>query len=229
MEIFLSLATLTFLEIVLGIDNIIFVSIITNRLPQHQQKKGRFLGLTMALVFRIILLSLVAYLAHLAKPLFSVYSFDVSIRDIIMFAGGLFLIAKSTTEIHGKITGEEENQSNGKKMLTFSQVIFQIALIDLVFSFDSILTAVGLANEIWIMVTAVIISMIIMILFSEYVAKFIEKYPTVKMLALSFLLMIGTLLVLEAFHIHVPRGYIYFSLTFSLFVEYLNLKIRSRT
>lgn len=229
MEIVISFLTLTFLEIVLGIDNIIFISIIAEKAEKEKRKKARLYGLSLALIMRILLLSFVSYLAHFKNPIFSLYSFDLSIRDIIMFAGGLFLLAKSTSEIHAKISSLQENEQRSSTVtLPLSSIIFQILLIDIVFSFDSILTAIGLVEKLWIMVAAVIISILLMLLFSEHVASFIQKYPTMKMLALAFLLMIGTLLILDAFHIHVPRGYIYFSLAFSLFVEILNLRIRKK-
>lgn len=241
MEIFanpdtwISLLTLTFMEVVLGIDNIVFISIIVSRLPKDQQAKGRNIGLTLALVFRIILLMFIAWIVSASEPIFSINlpftdeDFPVSWRDIILFAGGLFLLAKSVTEIHNKLEGEEEGHEAGKGTATLGKVLIQIILIDIVFSFDSILTAVGLAQEILVMVIAVIIAMGIMLIFAKYVSDFVNKHPTVKMLALSFLLLIGFMLIVEALHQHIPKGYIYFAMFFSLMVEMLNLRLRKKT
>jgi predicted tellurium resistance membrane protein TerC len=242
MEIFanpdtwISLLTLTFMEVVLGIDNIVFISIIVGRLPKEQQGKGRTIGLSLALIFRVILLLFISWIVGASAPLFSINlpfteeEFPVSWRDIILFAGGLFLLAKSVTEIHNKLEGEEEEHSGGTKTYaTMSQVLIQIILIDIVFSFDSILTAVGLAQEVIIMIIAVIIAMGIMLIFAKYVSDFVNKHPTVKMLALSFLLLIGFMLVVEALHQHIPKGYIYFAMFFSLMVEMLNMKLRKKT
>lgn len=220
-----SLLTLTFLEIVLGIDNIIFISIISDRLPEHQQGKGRTIGLVIALVMRIALLLGISWMVSATKPLFTLFEHEVSIRDLILIIGGLFLLVKSTTEIHSKIEGEEY-QSISKKGLTLATAIVQIVLLDMVFSFDSILTAVGLTDQIIIMIIAVIISMLLMLMFAKTVSEFVNRNPTVKMLALSFLLMIGMLLILDGFHVHVPKGYVYFSIAFSLFVEVLNMRMR---
>lgn len=241
MEIFanpdtwISLLTLTFMEVVLGIDNIVFISIIVSRLPHEQQAKGRNIGLMLALVFRIILLMFIAWIVGASKPIFSIDlpftdgEFAVSWRDIILFAGGLFLLAKSVTEIHNKLEGEEETHGEAKVHATLGKVLIQIILIDIVFSFDSILTAVGLAQEIIVMVIAVIIAMGIMLIFAKYVSDFVNKHPTVKMLALAFLLLIGFMLVVEALHQHIPKGYIYFAMFFSLMVEMLNMRLRKKT
>ncbi|RDV15559.1 TerC family protein [Pontibacter diazotrophicus] len=242
MEIFanpdtwISLLTLTFMEVVLGIDNIVFISIIVGRLPKEQQGKGRTIGLSLALVFRIILLMFISWIVGASAPLFTINlpftesDFPVSWRDIILFAGGLFLLAKSTTEIHNKLEGEEEEAHGGAKTYaTMSQVLIQIILIDIVFSFDSILTAVGLAQEVIVMIIAVILAMIIMLIFAKYVSDFVNKHPTVKMLALSFLLLIGFMLIVESLHQHIPKGYIYFAMFFSLMVEMLNMKLRKKT
>ncbi|NEM96622.1 TerC family protein [Pontibacter burrus] len=241
MEIFanpdtwISLLTLTFMEVVLGIDNIVFISIIVSRLPKEQQGKGRTIGLMLALVFRIILLLFISHIVQAKEPLFTLNlpftenELDVSIRDLILFAGGLFLLAKSTTEIHNKLEGEEESHEASKPTATLGKVLIQIILIDIVFSFDSILTAVGLVNHVSIMIVAVIISMVIMLIFSKAVSDFVNKRPTVKMLALSFLLMIGVMLVAESFHVEIPKGYIYFAMFFSLMVELLNQKLRKKT
>ncbi|WP_299822426.1 TerC family protein [uncultured Pontibacter sp.] len=241
MEIFanpdtwISLLTLTFMEVVLGIDNIVFISIIVSRLPKEQQAKGRNIGLTLALVFRVILLLFISWIVSASDPIFSINiplteeDFAVSWRDIILFAGGLFLLAKSVTEIHNKLEGEEEGHGEVKASATLSKVLIQIILIDIVFSFDSILTAVGLAQEVLIMIIAVIVAMGIMLIFAKYVSDFVNKHPTVKMLALSFLILIGFMLVVEALHQHIPKGYIYFAMFFSLMVEMLNLRLRKKT
>jgi predicted tellurium resistance membrane protein TerC len=241
MEIFanpdtwISLLTLTFMEVVLGIDNIVFISIIVARLPKEQQAKGRTIGLMLALVFRVILLLFISYIVQAKEPLFTLnlpFTADVlnvSIRDLILFAGGLFLLAKSTTEIHNKLEGEEETHGTAKQSVTLGKILIQIILIDIVFSFDSILTAVGLVDDVTIMIIAVIISMVIMLLFAKYVSDFVNKHPTIKMLALSFLLLIGVMLVAEAFHVEIPKGYIYFAMFFSLLVEMLNMKLRKKT
>jgi predicted tellurium resistance membrane protein TerC len=241
MEIFanpdtwISLLTLTFMEVVLGIDNIVFISIIVSRLPHDQQAKGRNIGLTLALVFRVILLLFISWIVSASDPIFSINlpfteeDFAVSWRDIILFAGGLFLLAKSVTEIHNKLEGEEEGHGGGKVQATLSKVLIQIILIDIVFSFDSILTAVGLAQEVLIMIIAVILAMGIMLIFAKYVSDFVNKHPTVKMLALAFLILIGFMLVVEALHQHIPKGYIYFAMFFSLLVEMLNMQLRKKT
>ncbi|PWJ39205.1 TerC family protein [Sediminitomix flava] len=235
MEIFLNsetwvaLLTLTFLEIVLGIDNIIFISIVTNKLPKEQQPKARNIGLLLALVFRVGLLLGLSHIIGMTKPLFTVLEFEVSGRDLVLFIGGLFLIYKSTSEIHHKIEGEEhtEESSNGKKH-SFNSIITQIVLLDIVFSFDSILTAIGLTEHVLIMITAVIISLFIMMAFSGKIADFINAHPSLQILALSFLILIGFMLVLDAFHNHVPKGYIYFAVAFSLGVEFLNMRFRKK-
>jgi predicted tellurium resistance membrane protein TerC len=241
MEIFanpdtwVSLLTLTFMEVVLGIDNIVFISIIVARLPQEQQGKGRTIGLLLALVFRVILLLFISFIVQAKEPLFTIdlpltdAEQPVSWRDIILFFGGLFLLAKSTTEIHNKLEGEEETQSAGKAKETMGKILIQIILIDIVFSFDSILTAVGLVDHVSIMIIAVVISMGIMLAFAKVVSDFVNDRPTVKMLALSFLLLIGVMLVAEAFHVEIPKGYIYFAMFFSLMVELLNSKLRKKT
>lgn len=229
-EIWISLLTLTFLEVVLGIDNIIFISIVADRLPKNSQSKARTVGLVLAIFVRVLLLMGLSYLSHLTKSLFTIFEFDVTIRDLILIVGGLFLLAKSTSELHAKVKGLEHDEKNKKmgQKLTFSNAILQIIMLDVVFSFDSILTAVGLSNQIGIMITAVIISLFVMLAFSARISNFINTFPTIKVLALSFLLMIGTLLILDGFHVDVPKGYIYFSLAFSLFVEFINLRVRKR-
>ncbi len=241
MEIFanpdtwISLLTLTFMEVVLGIDNIVFISIIVNRLPKEQQAKGRTIGLALALIFRVILLLFISWIVGASKPIFSINlpftdgDFAVSWRDIILFVGGLFLLAKSTTEIHNKLEGEIEEHGGNKAYASMAKVLVQIVLIDIVFSFDSILTAVGLAKEVTVMIIAVVLAMGIMLAFAKYVSDFVNNHPTVKMLALSFLLLIGFMLVIEALHQHIPKGYIYFAMFFSLMVEMLNLRLRKKT
>ena len=229
MEWVIALLTLTFLEIVLGIDNIIFISIITNKLQENRKRKGRVLGLSLALIFRIILLvSLTWMVKHLTTPLFSIISHDFSIREIILTAGGLFLLAKSTMEVHHKLDIARGESEEVEEMAGFAGAIIQIGLLDIVFSFDSILTAIGLTDMLPVMITAVVISMIMMMIFSGKIADFIHKNPTLEMLALSFLLLIGFMLVLEGFHYEIPKGYIYFAVFFSLFVELLNMKLRRK-
>lgn len=224
-EAWVALATLTFLEIVLGIDNIIFISIVTGKLPENQQGSARTLGLAAALIFRIALLIGISWIIGFSKPLFSVFSFDVSGRDLILGLGGIFLLAKSTSEIHHKIEGEENHESKPVKH-GVAGVIFQIVMLDIIFSFDSILTAIGMTQHLIIMIIAVVIAMIIMMLAAGAISRFINKHPTLQMLALSFLILIGFMLILEAIGIHVPKGYIYFAVFFSLFVEVLNMKLR---
>jgi predicted tellurium resistance membrane protein TerC len=225
----ISLLTLMILEVVLGIDNIIFISIVSDKLPQNEQKKARILGLSLALIMRIALLFGISWIVGLTKPLVTIFEFNLSGRDIILIAGGLFLLAKSTTELHAKVSGiedEDEKHKVGAKKMSLNNAVMQIILLDMVFSFDSILTAVGLSEHLIIMIAAVIFSVIIMLIFSEKVSHFVNNLPTVKVLALSFLLMIGMLLLVDGFHVHVPKGYVYAALAFSLFVEYLNLKMR---
>jgi predicted tellurium resistance membrane protein TerC len=233
-EAWVSLLTLTFMEIVLGIDNIIFISIVVNRLDPAQQKKGRTIGLVLALLIRICLLMSISWIVGLKNPLVTIdvpwaaHDFGVTGRDIILFIGGLFLIGKSTTEIHTKLQGEEEHDGPSKTYSTMSRIIIQIVLIDIVFSFDSILTAVGLVDNVLIMILAVILSMGVMLVFSGVVANFVNQNPTIKMLALSFLIMIGIMLVMESFHKEIEKGYIYFAMAFSLVVELLNMRLRKQ-
>lgn len=226
----IGLVTLVGLEIVLGIDNIIFIAIICGYLPVKDQQRARILGLMLAMVFRIMLLMSISWLTHLTEPLFKLGMIQPSGRDLILFSGGVFLVIKTVREIYEKLRGPEKTE-DGKtkpreKKLTVSQAILQITLIDIVFSFDSILTAVGLSNNITIMVTAVIISMIVMILFAPYVSDFINKYPTIKMLALAFLVVIGLLLIVEGCHFHIDKSYVYVAMAFSLIVELLNIRLR---
>jgi len=229
MEWIVALLTLTFLEIVLGIDNIIFISILTNRLPESKRNKGRIVGLSLALCFRIILLfSLTWMVKNLTTPLFSIMKVDFSIREIILIAGGLFLLAKSTSEIHYKIEAQNSEVEIKTPAVSFINTIIQISLLDIVFSFDSILTAIGLTDRLPVMITAVVISIIFMMIFSGKVAAFIHQNPTLEILALSFLILIGFMLVLEGFHHQIPKGYIYFAVFFSLGVEGLNMKLRTK-
>ncbi len=231
-EAWIALLTLTFLEIVLGIDNIIFISIVSNKLPELQRKKARNIGLLLALGIRILLLLGITIIIHSKTPLFTVLGHGFSIRDLILLAGGLFLIAKSTTEVHHKMEGmADKHGDHSKAKITLSSVIMQVVLLDIIFSFDSILTAVGIvsADMVIVMILAVIISMIVMLLFSGKIADFIGKHPTLEILALSFLILIGFTLVLDSIHIEVPKGYIYFSVFFSLVVELINMRFRKKS
>lgn len=223
----LSLLTLSVLEIVLGIDNIIFISIIAGKLPRVEQGKARAIGLILALIMRVALLFSISWIVGLKKAMFYVGDFGVTGRDMILFAGGVFLLYKTTMELHNKIQGYDDDVMNVKK-ISFNAIVMQIVLIDIVFSFDSILTAVGLVSNLLIMILAVIIAMIIMIIFSGRVSDFINNNPTIKVLALAFLLMIGAVLILEAFHEHIDKKFIYISIAFSLFVEYLNIRMRKK-
>jgi len=218
-----SLFTLTILEIILGIDNVIFISIVAERLPPSQREKARRIGLLLALVVRLALLAGAVWMIGLTAPLFEVYGFAVSVRDLILLGGGLFLIVKGTKEIHATVEGEDEADGDGAKRVGFASVIGQIVMLDIVFSFDSIVTAIGLTDHLPVMWIAVVLSMIVMLLASAMVAAFIREHPTVKMLALSFLLLIGVALVADGLHFHIPRGYLYFAVAFSLAVEALNL------
>ena len=225
----ISLITLIVMEIVLGIDNIIFISILAGKLPKHKQAKARKIGLSLALMMRIGLLFCITWIANLKADLFTIAGFGFSGRDLVLLAGGLFLIAKSTTEIHGKIEGEDNHADPNLKKLSLQSAIFQIILLDIVFSFDSILTAIGLVNELVTMILAVIISMVVMLAAAKTVSDFVNNHPTIKMLALAFLLMIGFMLVVEAFDVHVPKGYVYFAMAFSLLVELLNQRVRKKS
>lgn len=227
-ESWIALLTLTALEIVLGIDNIIFISIIAGKLPEDQQKIGRQVGLIMAMVTRILLLFSIAWLTRLTAPLFTVFSYDISGRDLILIIGGLFLLGKSTFEIHERLEGEEGHASE-KVAASLAGVIFQIMLLDIVFSLDSVITAVGMVNEVAIMITAVVIAVVIMLFASGPISEFVNDRPTLKILALSFLLLIGFSLVSDGLGIHIPKGYIYFAMGFSVFVEVINLQVRAKT
>lgn len=228
----IGLLTLTLLELVLGIDNIVFISIIAARLPEKEQPKARNIGLILAMLMRIALLFGITWVISLVEPVFSVYDHPFSVKDLILIAGGLFLMYKSTTEIHKKITRlEEEEKSAKQKRGSFATIVLQIVLVDIVFSFDSVLTAVGLTDVIAVMIIAVVISIIIMMLFAGKISGFVNKYPSIKMLALSFLLMIGLMLVIEGMNdptLHIPKGYIYFGMAYALIVELLNMRVRKK-
>jgi predicted tellurium resistance membrane protein TerC len=227
-EMLIALLTLTFLEIVLGIDNIIFISIVTNRLPLEEQKRARLIGLSLAMIFRVVLLLGITWLIGFSAPLFAVAGIEFSGRDLILFAGGLFLLAKSTMEIHHKVEGVADRPGIEAKKASLASTLVQIVLLDLVFSFDSILTAVGLTNNIPVMIAAVIISILVMMLFAGKISDFINKHPSLQILALSFLILIGFMLTIEAFDQHVPKGYIYFAVFFSMMVEILNMRLRKK-
>ncbi|MEN9461936.1 MAG: hypothetical protein RIS84_1956 [Pseudomonadota bacterium] len=220
-----ALATLTALEIVLGIDNIIFISILSGKLPVAQQAKARNLGLILAMGTRILLLLSLVWIMKLTTPLFSVFGNEISGRSLILIFGGLFLMGKSTLEIHDKLEGDSEHTAAGNT-ISFSKVIVQIMLLDLVFSLDSVITAVGMVQQIEIMITAVILAVGFMLFAAGGISNFVERHPTVKMLALSFLLLIGMTLVGEGLNFHIPKGYVYFAMAFSVMVEMLNLRVR---
>ena len=228
-QIWISLVTLTALEIVLGIDNIIFISILAGKLPPDQQAKARQTGLMLALVTRVLLLCSLAWMVKLTAPLFAVFSFAVSGRDLILLGGGLFLIVKSTMEIHEKLEGGEEHAASGRVAPKFGAIIVQILLLDVVFSLDSVITAIGMANQLGVMIAAVVIALLVMLRYAGVVSDFVHKHPTLKMLALSFLLLIGVTLVAEGTHQHVNKGYIYFAMAFSFAVEMLNLRLRKKS
>ena len=226
-QIWISLVTLTALEIVLGIDNIIFISILAGKLPPEQQARARQTGLMLALVTRVLLLCSLAWMVKLTAPLFSVMGFALSGRDLILLGGGLFLIVKSTMEIHEKLEGGED-AANPRGAAKFGAIIVQILLLDIVFSLDSVITAVGMANNLGVMITAVVLALLVMLRYAGAVSDFVHHHPTLKMLALSFLLLIGVTLVAEGTHQHVNKGYIYFAMAFSFAVELLNLKLRKK-
>ena len=220
-----ALAALTAIEIVLGIDNIIFITILVGRLPDKDRKRARFLGLLMAMATRILLLFTLTFFMGITEPLFSVGSHGVSLRDLVLILGGLFLIAKSTFEIHGKIEGEGEHHAT-RGARNFAMVLFQIALLDIVFSLDSVITAIGLADQLMVMVIAIVVAVAVMLILARAIGDFVERHPTVKMLALSFLLLIGTTLVADGLGFHFPKGYVYVAMAFSAFVEMLNIRVR---
>lgn len=226
-QIWIALLTLTVLEIVLGIDNIVFISILSGKLPQSQQGKARTIGLSLALVMRILLLLSISWVVGLTAPLFEIVGQEISGRDLILILGGLFLLGKATFEIHEKLEGDDPH---GKDVVvtSFASVIVQIVILDAVFSLDSVITAVGMAEEVGVMIAAVVIAIVVMLLSAGAISEFVNQHPTIKMLALSFLLLIGMSLVAEGWELHIPKGYIYFAMGFSIFVELLNLRIRAR-
>jgi predicted tellurium resistance membrane protein TerC len=226
-EIWIALVTLTVLEVVLGIDNVVFISILASKLPRTQQKRARQVGLALAMITRILLLLSISWIIRLTAPLFSVFGHEVSGRDLILLAGGLFLLSKATYEIHHRLEGEQ-GESNATLRATFGAVILQIMLLDVVFSLDSVITAVGMVDQVGVMVAAVVIAVIVMMISVEGISAFVDRHPTVKMLALSFLLLIGVMLVAESFHTHIPKGYVYFAMGFAVFVEALNLRAGRR-
>lgn len=229
-QIWISLLTLTALEIVLGIDNVIFISILAGKLPEHQQEKARKIGLMLAFVTRVILLMSLTWIMGLTKPLFTlpILKQEISGRDLVLLLGGLFLLWKSVKEIHEKLEADDGHATAGKAGVTFSGVIVQILLLDIVFSLDSVITAVGMATHIGVMVAAVVIALAVMLAFAGAISNFVNRHPTLKMLALSFLILIGVTLVGEGLGQHIPKGYIYFSMAFAFGVEMLNLKLRSK-
>ena len=224
-QIWIAFLTLVALELVLGVDNVIFISILAGKLPAHEQQKARRTGLTLAVITRILLLFSLSWIIGLTAPLFTVFKYEISGRDIILILGGLFLLGKSTHEIHQKLEGAEGHAS-ARVEPSFVSVLVQILLLDVVFSLDSVITAVGMVDQIWIMIAAVIISAGVMILSAATISNFVDRHPTIKMLALSFLLLIGFTLIVEGLHQHIPKGYIYFAMGFSVFVEMLNLRLR---
>ena len=224
-QAWIAFATLTVLEIVLGVDNVVFISILAGKLPVEQREKARRLGLGLAMLIRILLLFSIAWVIRLTAPLFTVLSQEISGRDLILLVGGLFLLAKSTHEMHGLLEGDE-GHSSARVAASFVSVIVQILLLDIIFSLDSVITAVGMVDDISVMVSAVVVAVGFMFVFAGAVSRFVEKHPTVKMLALSFLLLIGVSLLAESLDFHIPKGYIYFAMAFSLFVETINIKLR---
>ena len=229
-EIWMALATLTALELVLGIDNIIFISILAARVPEEKRNKARRVGITLAAVTRLGLLFTITWIIGLTAPLFTLLGQDFSWRDLILIGGGLFLIAKATHEIHQKLEGATQPvTAGGAAAVSFGSAIAQIMVLDIVFSLDSIITAVGMVDQIWVMVTAILISIVFMLIFAKPLGDFVERHPTVKVLALSFLIMIGLVLIADGFGQHIPKGYIYGAMAFSVFVEMINLWIRKRS
>jgi predicted tellurium resistance membrane protein TerC len=224
-QVWIALVTLTVLEIVLGIDNIVFISILAGKLPAASQDRARKIGLLLAMITRILLLCSLAWMIKLTNPLFSILGHDFSGRDLILLGGGLFLMGKSTHEIHDKLEGAE-GEGPKRVAASFGSVIVQIMLLDIVFSLDSVITAIGMANHLWVMIAAVVLAVFFMLGASGTISRFVDRHPTIKMLALSFLLLIGLALVAEGFGTHIPKGYIYFAMAFSVFVEMLNLRLR---
>ncbi len=229
MEWLVALITLVLLEVVLGLDNVIFISIVAGKLPAHQQQKARRLGLLLAMFIRLGLLGIISYILKLEGNLFSIFGVDISGKDLILIGGGLFLIYKSVAEIHHKMEGEEGDTSKDLKVKSFRSVIIQILLLDIVFSIDSIITAVGMVSQLWIMCTAVIITVFIMLFAADSISNFVNKHPAFKMLALSFLMLIGVSLIAEGLDMHIPKGYIYFSMTFALLVNVLQIRMNKKS
>jgi predicted tellurium resistance membrane protein TerC len=227
-EGWIALITLTVLEIVLGVDNIIFISILSGKLPQHQQDKARRIGLLLAMLMRVALLFSIAWVARLKEPLFAVFGHGVAGRDLVLILGGLFLLAKSTHEIHENLEGEGEH-GKARAVASLAGVLVQIMLLDIVFSLDSVITAIGMADHLSVMILAVMIAVGVMMVAAGSISRFVERHPTVKMLALSFLLLIGMSLILDGVGQHVPKGYIYFAMGFSVFVEMINLRVRKKS
>lgn len=223
-QIIISLTTLIALEVILGIDNVIFISILANRLPEHQQKTARFYGLILAMVLRLALLASVVWIIKLDDDLFTLFNQGISIKDLILIVGGLFLFYKSTTEIHHKMEGEKGDKTKNIKAVTFTQVIIQILIMDMVFSIDSIITAIGMVKEIWIMYVAIIVSVLTMLVAAEPISNFVNRHPSFKILALSFLLLIGFALISEGLGVEIPKGYIYFSMAFSMMVSFFQMR-----
>jgi predicted tellurium resistance membrane protein TerC len=222
-----ALATLTALEIVLGIDNIIFISILVGRLPAHQRERARVLGLGLAMGTRLLLLFSLTWVMSLTTPLFTAFAQEISGRDLILLGGGLFLLVKSTSEIHENLEGPEETKQH-RAVTSFAGVLAQIAVIDIIFSLDSVITAVGLAQQLSVMALAIVLSVVVMLFAARPISDFVDQHPTVKMLALSFLILVGTALIAEGLEFHIPKGYIYFAMAFSVGVEMLNLRLRRR-
>lgn len=229
-EIFISLFTLTILEVILGIDNVIFISILSEKTDKARQASTRRLGLIIGMLIRVLLLLAISWLLKLDINLFDVFDESISIKDLILIGGGLFLLGQSTKEIHDKLEGEEEEEEQSKETakVNYSWIIFQMALINIVFSLDSVITAIGMANKVWVMIAAVVLSMFVMFIAAEAISSFVTKHPTIKILALSFLFLIGVSLIAEGFHQHLPKGYIYFAMAFSFIIELLNMRLRKR-
>ena len=225
-QAWIALATLTALEIVLGIDNIIFIAILADKLPKEQQARARTFGLALAMLTRIALLFSLTLIMRLTAPIFTILGAAISGRDLILIIGGLFLLGKSTLEIHDKLEGEQHHSAGGKAAASFVGVLIQVALLDIVFSLDSVITAIGLVEHVQIMVIAIVIAVIFMMVFVGAISRFVERHPTIKILALSFLLLIGFTLIGEGLDLHIPKGYVYFAMAFSVFVEMLNMRLR---
>jgi len=227
-QAWIALVTLTALEIVLGIDNIVFITILVSRLPQSQRNRARILGLALAMISRVLLLLSLQWIMRLTNPLFTIFNESFSGRDLILLAGGLFLFSKSTFEIHNSLEGSEKH-SQPRTYATFSIVLIEIMILDIIFSLDSVITAVGLAQQLGVMIVAILIAIVIMMISAKMIGDFVDSHPTIKMLALSFLILIGVTLVAEGLDFHIPKGYIYFAMAFSIFVEILNMKVRQRS